>query len=142
MRKCINCEKNFDERFTNVCSWCGAKNPDEEPTEKAKTKKPINKIESSTHPSENTLNSVANFILAVGIISFVVLMFTVVFVESPGAYYSSSTEFNPAGFGTAVATLLTSIATYSIMKVIRLISINTRKTKEYLEEMYKRQEEK
>lgn len=143
MRKCINCEKGFDDRFTNVCSWCGAKNPDEEPTEKARTKEQsINKIESSNHPSENTLNSVANFILAVGIISFVVLMFTVVFVESPGAYYSSSTEFNPAGFGTAVATLLTSIATYSIMKVIRLISINTRKTKEYLEGLYKRQQDK
>lgn len=151
MNKCINCGKDFVNPETLTCKFCGTKNPErgKQKTNDAKKelgledkeREPINKVEDSIHPDEKTLNSVANFILAVGVISFIVLMFTIVFVKTPNRYYSS-TEFNPAGFGTAVATLLASIATYSIMKVIGLISINTRKTKEYLEWMYKRQQEK
>lgn len=144
MNKCINCGKDFVNPETLTCKFCGTKNPErgKQKTNDAKKelgiedkeREPINKVEDSIHPDEKTLNSVANFILAVGVISFIVLIPTVVFVES-SSRYSNSLEFNSAGFGTAVATLLTSIATYSIMKVIRLISINTRKTKEYLEEM-------
>ena len=139
MRKCTNCGKAFFIDDVEKCAFCGTP---KQGVNKLEASNKISKtIEESNHPSENTLNSVANFILAVGVISFVVLMFTIVYVESPKRY-SSSMEFNPVGFGVAVSTLLTSIVTYSIMKVIRLISINTRKTKEYLEELYKRQQEK
>ena len=150
MNKCISCGKDFVDPKTSTCKFCGTKKPENAMQETSKEidkgvdtiseteskSEHKDKIEQSIHPSENMINSVANFILAAGIIALIILLFTIVFVETPVMDYYTRTEFNPAGLATAIATLITSIIVYSVMKVIRIISINTRKTKEYLAEIY------
>lgn len=75
--------------------------------------------------AENTLSTIANIILVLGIISTLICAFTICFVTAlkPGYSYVTETTFNPVGFATTIAILLSSLASWSIMKVIANISL-------------------
>ena len=75
--------------------------------------------------AENTLSTIANIILVLGIISTLICAFTICFVTTlkPGYSYVTETTFNPVGFATTIAILLSSLASWSIMKVIANISL-------------------
>ena len=75
--------------------------------------------------AENTLTTIANIILVLGLISTLICAFTICFVTAlkPGYNYVTETTFNPVGFATTIAILLSSLASWSIMKVIANISL-------------------
>ncbi len=75
--------------------------------------------------AENTLTTIANIILVLGIISTIICAFTICFVTAlkPGYSYVTETTFNPVGFATTTAILLSSLVSWSIMKVIANISL-------------------
>lgn len=138
MNKCTNCGKDFVDPKALTCKFCGTNNPQnkrEEPTkivdegtntisEDKNEPEHENEIEQSIHPSEKTLNIIANLILTFGIIAFFIII------------YISDIEYNPKGLVIPIITLLSSIITSAVFKVIIQISINTRRTKEYLKEIY------
>lgn len=75
--------------------------------------------------AEKTLTTIADIILALGIISTLICAFTICFVTAlkPGYDYVTETTFNPVGFATTIAIFLSSLVSWSIMKVIANISL-------------------
>jgi hypothetical protein len=71
---------------------------------------------------ENTLNTIGNITLIVGLICTLILFFSIVFIDAP---YGDS-EFNSAGFAITLSVLLTTITTWALLRVISSISINVR----------------
>ena len=69
---------------------------------------------------EKTLIQTANFILTVGIIASVIMLFTIVF---PEVDYTER-KFSMTGFLITVGTCVSSIATWAVFRVISNISIN------------------
>ncbi len=76
---------------------------------------------------EKNLRVIANIILVGGIISFLILSFTVVFVKVPGEYASSGKmSFNASGLVITFTSLFSSIGAWALLRVIRNISLSLR----------------
>lgn len=136
MNKCINCGKDFVNPETLTCKFCGTKNPEyksQEINKKVKEEDMSDKTNSDIQdititPIEKNINTIANVILTLGIISFIIIVYTDVFIKVP---YEGIT-FNLSGFTTALITLFSSIIISSLMKLFKDISINIRKCLEEL----------
>ena len=84
---------------------------------------------------ENTLKVIANVILIVGIISSLILLFTVAIIQIQikGEYsFEDKTEtiFNASGFVITIGTFFSSIALWAFLRVIGNISITLKELKE------------
>lgn len=139
MNKCINCGKDFVNPETLTCKFCGTKNPEyksQEIKKEVKEEDMSDKIHHSNNdtqdtiitPIEKNINTIANVILTLGVISFIVIVYTDVFIKIP---YEGIT-FNLSGFIAALITLFSSIIISSLMKLFRGISINIRRCLEEL----------
>ena len=86
--------------------------------------------------AEKTLNIVADILLALGIVSTLVCAFTICFVETlkPGYYTVTETSFNPTGFAITVAIFLSSLASWSIMRVVANISLTLKEINKKVKE--------
>jgi len=74
---------------------------------------------------EKTLKTIANLILVVGIISSLILLFTVTFVKIPGKYsWENEMAFNASGLVITIGTLFSSIGLWALLRVISNISIS------------------
>ena len=71
--------------------------------------------------AEKLLSEMADIILVVGIIGTFICLFTLCFVDKSA--YSSEKEFNPSGFVTTVMVLLSSLISWSVMRVLANISL-------------------
>ena len=83
----------------------------------------VPKDESSNNSAENTLTVIANIVLVCGIIASVICLFTIVWVRDPGYTYIKKTIFNPTGFATTIMILMSSLISWSFMKVLANISL-------------------
>ena len=72
--------------------------------------------------AENTLKTIATIILICGLLATLVLLLTTVFVEKQG-YYKSEVVFNPTGFAMTLGCLLSTLASWSALKVFANISL-------------------
>lgn len=84
------------------------------------------KSDSQNNAAENTLNVIATIVLWVGIISTLLcLFFLTTTKELDSNYYYSihyTTVFNPAGIYISIGVLLSTLTTWSLLKVIVNIS--------------------
>ena len=76
----------------------------------------------SGNGAENTLITIANIILLVGIIVTVICFFTICYVKEDDKWYSEKV-FNPSGFATTLMILLSSLISWSVMRVLANISL-------------------
>ena len=81
------------------------------------------KEESSNNGAENTLTVIADFVLVCGIIASLICLFTMVWVRNPAYTYYEEYMFNPSGFATTIMILMSSLITWSFMKVLANISL-------------------
>ena len=72
--------------------------------------------------AEDTLTTVGNVILVLGILATIILAFTTVFVEVEVGWHKES-RFNPMGLALTVGTLLSTLATWAVLRVIANISL-------------------
>ena len=72
--------------------------------------------------AEDTLTTVGNVILALGILATIILAITTVFVEVEVSWHKES-RFNPMGLALTVGTLLSTLATWAVLRVIANISL-------------------
>ncbi len=72
--------------------------------------------------AENTLETIAVTVLILGILASIICLFTICFIQDPKYDYIESKIFNPSGFATTIAILLSSITTWGLLKVISNIS--------------------
>lgn len=72
--------------------------------------------------AEKVLNIIANVVLGLGILSSIVLLFTVCWVDSGRYRYTDDIVFNPMGFATTIGVLLSSIISWAVLRVICNIS--------------------
>ena len=82
-----------------------------------------NEVKTTDNSAENTLATIANIVLILGIIATFICLFTLCFVEVPKSMYSTKTEFSPSGFATTVMVLFSSLISWSVMKVLSNISL-------------------
>lgn len=96
-------------------------------------KKVINEVSETTEGSkdikidlsaENTLKTIAKIVLVIGVIATLVLLFTIVWVDSGRYNYITDTVFNPAGFATTLAVFLSTLISWASLRVLADISIN------------------
>lgn len=80
------------------------------------------KEESSNNDAENTLTVIANVVLVCGIIASLICLFTIVWVRNP-AYTYHEYMFNPSGCATTIMILISSLISWSFMKVLANISL-------------------
>lgn len=79
--------------------------------------------------AENTLVTIANITLGIGIIASVVMLFTICFIENPEYHYHKELMFNPTGFAMTCGTLLSTLAAWASMKVLANISLTLKAIK-------------
>lgn len=79
--------------------------------------------------AENLLTIVAGFILALGIIATVILACTTLQTEVYNGYYNEDV-FNPMGFAITLGTLLSTLATWAVLRVIANISLRLKAIQE------------
>lgn len=88
--------------------------------------------------AENTLSIIADIVLVLGIIGSFICLFTLTTVK-----VGYKEEFNPIGFGISVSALLSTLISWSVMKVLANISLTlkgiSRKMK--TDSAYERKEE-
>ncbi len=72
--------------------------------------------------AEETLTIVGGIILAIGIAATVILAFTTLKTETYNGYYHEE-QFNPMGLALTLGTLLSSLATWAVLRVIANISL-------------------
>lgn len=74
---------------------------------------------------EETLRTIANLILAVGIISSLIMLFTITFIKTPGEYsWESKMAISASGLMITIGTLFSSIGLWAFFRVISNISIS------------------
>jgi len=71
---------------------------------------------------ENTLSTIGNITLIVGLMCTLILFFSIVFIDAP----FGESEFNLTGFAITLSVLITTITTWAFLRVISSISINLR----------------
>lgn len=74
--------------------------------------------------AEDTLSTMATFILIFGIIATLICAFTLCRIRNPRYEYIDEYMFNPAGFATTIEVLAGSIVSWATLKVIANISIS------------------
>ena len=79
--------------------------------------------------AENTLGTIANITLGIGIIASVVMLFTICFIENPEYHYHKELMFNPTGFAMTCGTLLSTLAAWASMEVLANISLSLKAIK-------------
>lgn len=80
---------------------------------------------------EKSLKTIANIILIVGIISSLILLFTVTIIQVKGEYsFQNETIFSSSGLVITIGTLFSSIALWAFLRVIANISITLKELKE------------
>ena len=80
---------------------------------------------------EKSLKTIVNIILIVGIISSLILLFTVTIIQVKGEYsFKNETIFSSSGFVITIGTLFSSIALWAFLRVIANISITLKELKE------------
>lgn len=79
--------------------------------------------------AEDTLTTVGNVILVLGILATIILAFTTVFVEVKVDWHMES-RFNPMGLALTVGTLLSTLATWAVLRVIANISLRLKAIQE------------
>jgi hypothetical protein len=79
--------------------------------------------------AEDTLTTVGNVILVLGILATIILAFTTVFVEVEVGWHKES-RFNPMGLALTVGTLLSTLATWAVLRVIANISLRLKAIQE------------
>lgn len=86
----------------------------------------IPKISSS---AESTLTTIGSFILAIGIIATVILAFTTLQIKVYNGYRYEE-QFNPLGLALTLGTLLSTIVTWAVLRVIANISLRLKAIQE------------
>lgn len=82
------------------------------------------KEESYNNDAENTLTVIANIVLVCGIIASLICLFTIVWVRNPTYPYSKEYYMlNPSGCATTIMILISSLISWSFMKVLANISL-------------------
>lgn len=93
----------------------------------------IPKAESEHNSAEKILTIVSYIVLACGCLATFICLCNIVWVEEIvlDSYYSHHTEvhFNPTGFATTVMVLLSTLISWSFMKVIANISLTLKDIK-------------
>lgn len=84
---------------------------------------------SSNDGAEKTLNSIASIILVCGIIASIICLFTIVWVRDPQYVYTKHVMFNPSGFATTIMILMSSLISWSFMRVLANISLTLKDIK-------------
>lgn len=79
--------------------------------------------DSSNNSAENTLTVIANVVLVCGILASVICLFTIVWVRNPAYTYIDKYMFNPSGFATTIMIVMSSLISWSFMKVLANISL-------------------
>lgn len=74
------------------------------------------------YSAENTLESIATFILVAGIIATLICAFSIVVIRNPEYVYIDSYIFNTEGFVITVAVFLSTLTSWASMKVFANIS--------------------
>ena len=97
---------------------------EEEPT----TPKVTSSNENNSVSAEETLNAIAYIVLILGLITGVICMCTICFIDDPRPYHYEK-MFNPSGFATTIAIFLTSLATWALFRVIANISMSLKEIK-------------
>ena len=72
--------------------------------------------------AESILRIIARIILFVGLLTSLIFLFTICWVQNPAYSYVKDTIFNPVGFATTIGTALFSVTTYALLNVIANIS--------------------
>lgn len=75
--------------------------------------------------AEKVLSVLSVIILVCGVLATLICAFTITTIKT--GYPSYDTEFNPTGFGITVSILVSSLISWSIMKVLANISITLKK---------------
>lgn len=103
--------------------------PEDEQNEiKTESENPYKKDSESeiNSSAEKTLNTISYVVLVLGILSFIVYL-VLSFEKVPTGYYSSKTAFSWITFAEGCGTLLSSLALYAIMQVLKNISLKLNK---------------
>ena len=79
--------------------------------------------------AEETLTTVGGIILAIGIAATVILAFTTLKTETYNGYYHEE-QFNPMGLALTLGTLLSTLATWAVLRVIANISLRLKAIQE------------
>ena len=79
--------------------------------------------------AEETLTTVGGIILAIGSAATVILAFTTLKTETYNGYYHEE-QFNPMGLALTLGTLLSSLATWAVLRVIANISLRLKAIQE------------
>lgn len=79
--------------------------------------------------AESTLTTVGGIILALGIIATLILACTTLQTKTYNGYYHEE-QFNPMGLALTVGTLLSTLATWSVLRVISNISLRLKAVQE------------
>lgn len=101
---------------------------EETPKENVPTSQEMEYESTTNNAAENTLNVIAGIVLWVGIIGTVFCLFTLTTTKVVDPNYTYSVHyksiFNPAGLAVSIGVLLSSLATWAVLKVISNISIS------------------
>lgn len=77
---------------------------------------------------EDNLANIASIILILGLVSSVIVFFSIGLFSRPSLYGTGTqTEFNGAGVALTIGTLLSSIVTYYVLQVLGSISKNLKR---------------
>lgn len=90
-------------------------------------KKDVQK-KSDENSAEKTLQGVATFIMICGIISTIICLFSMTFIDVDTGYHKE-TVFNPSGFAVTVGVLLSTLISWSTMMVLANISLTLKDIK-------------
>ena len=109
MKKCLKCGAMISDNSGDYCATC---------TDHVKFTK-----------EEKIINSISNIIMVLGIISSIVMAFTMIIVKEEktfGQFSYTSREFNPLGLVITISTFVASIFFPIIIKLFVGISANIR----------------
>lgn len=91
---------------------------------KSQVRQTVNSPNSTDNSAEKTLSLIASIILWLGILGSVICLFTITTTEviRPGYYSRTETVFNPAGLAITIGMLISTVATWALLKVFVNIS--------------------
>ena len=86
-------------------------------------------IKSKFNGIERTINILSNVLLILGVVASVIMSFTIIMVEKTSGFghltYTEK-EFSPIGFAIVIATLLSSVLLWALLKLAIDVSVNIR----------------
>jgi len=111
-----------DDEYEEICKYYSPTQPEKEITKPKTTLNTSTEVTSNTG-AEVTLNTIAVIVLVCGIIGTLICLFTITF---SGGHYKD--EFSLIGFIVSIGILLTSLTTWSVLKVFCEIAMNVRQS--------------